>query len=159
MPSCADPWLFGWRTAWAVWGSYLYAPEFVALLVHVGLVCCYWMTATGANHLVGLTRNLVATGPWPGLMTSGPDRSVESAHCRRSLELLVVGVAEGTVYIPLPFSCWHRTSTSAVIAMKSCYLVWADRISHTPQRCSGMSSRGSLRLSGNCHLFPGCAGV
>ena len=55
----------------------------MALLVHVGLVRCYWMTAIGVNHLVGLTRNLVATGPWPGLMTSGPDRSVESAHCSR----------------------------------------------------------------------------
>ena len=81
MPSCADPWLFGWRTAWVVRGSYLYAPEFVALLVHVGFAHCYWMTATGANHLVGLMRNLVVTGPWPGLMTSGPDRSLESAHC------------------------------------------------------------------------------
>ena len=56
----------------------------MALLVHVELVHCYWMTAIEVNHLVGLTMNSGATGPWPGLMTSGPGRSAESAHCRRS---------------------------------------------------------------------------
>ena len=56
---------------------------------------------------------------------------------------LVVGDAEGTVYIPFPFNCWHKTSTSAVMAMKSCSLEWADRMSHTPQRCSGRSNLGS----------------
>ena len=29
------------------------------------------------------------------------------------------------------------------MALKSCSLVWADRMSRTPQRCSGMSNRGS----------------
>ena len=63
----------------------------MALLVHVGLVRCYLVTVAGANHLVGLMKNLVVTDPWPGLMTSGPDRSVEvhtaarfgAAGCRR----------------------------------------------------------------------------
>ena len=53
----------------------------MALLVHVELVRCYLTTAIEGNHLVDLTMNLGATGPWPGLMTSGPDRSVENAHC------------------------------------------------------------------------------
>ena len=55
----------------------------MASLVHVELVHFYWMTVIGANHPVGLTMNLVVTGPWPGPMTSGPDRSAESAHCRQ----------------------------------------------------------------------------
>ena len=45
--------------------------------------------------------------------------------------------------IPFPFNCWCKTSTSAVMAMKSCSLVWVDRMSHTPQRCSGRSNLGS----------------
>ena len=56
---------------------------------------------------------------------------------------LVVGNAGGTVYIPFPFNCWHKTSISAVMAMKSCSLEWTDRMSHTPQRCSGRSNLGS----------------
>ena len=56
------------------------------------------------------------------------------------------------MYIPLPFSCWHRISTSAVMAMKSCSLEWADHMSRTPQRCSGMSNQGSPV---DCRKFDG----
>ena len=114
------------------------------MLVHVGLVHCYWMTAIEANRLVGLTRNLVVTGPWPGLMTSGPDQSVESAHCHRiwSCWLLTSRKVRCT-YLFLSVAGTGLRLSSAVMAMKSCSLVWADRISRMPQRCSGMSSCGS----------------
>ena len=66
-----------------VQGSYLGVQEFMASLVHVRFVHCYWMAASGVNHLVGLVRSLVVTGSWPGLMTSGLGRLVESVHCHQ----------------------------------------------------------------------------
>ena len=38
------------------------------------------MTAIKANHQVGLTMNLGATGPWSELMISEQDQLAENAH-------------------------------------------------------------------------------
>ena len=78
------------------------------------------MTAIKANHQVGLTMSSEATGPWPGLMTSGQDRSVESAaNC------LKLGLARNYADIlTLVFSSSCSHGLSGFLVPRRALLFW-----------------------------------
>ena len=148
---CADSQLFGSHKGWAVQPVAMHGvhgcPLHVQILgmqsVHMEFVRCHWMTAVKANHQASLMMNSRLIGPWSELMMYVPDQLAENAHYCWVWGHLLLKMREVQCTYLSPFNCWRKTSTSAVMAMKSCSLEWADCMSHMPQRCSGRSNLGS----------------